>query len=549
MSDKNENLVPDVNVSMVPSSRTKFGLIHQKTMEVLEGLSDDELRIPSIVETELLEQCNLMLEAENINRDSHKWRYLDELLPSQIADAIMMAYPIVRVAGTDELRDGATDLIAIYQEDGPDKGIYSSDETLLRNLIRQYSYKMTTKDVNEVISILQDTLPRKEVCIQPNLLAVNNGIFDYDTKELLDFNPDFVFLSKSKVNYNDKATNVVIHNPADGTDWDVESWMDDLTDDSEITNLLWQILGAIVRPNVSWNKSAWFYSESGNNGKGTLCELMRQLCGRGSYASISLADFGKDFMLEPLIRATAIIVDENDVGTYIDKAANLKAVITGDTIFINRKFKSPIAYQFKGFMVQCLNEMPRIKDKSDSFFRRQLFVPFTKCFTGRERKYIKNDYLHRPEVLEYVLYKVLNMDYDKLSEPQACKDALDAYKEFNDPIRQFVDEVVQDATWDLLPFTFLYDIYKIWFKQNTPSGSIQGKNTFINDIIQALNNNTDWYCLGSKNQIRTAHYMDKEEPLATTYNLPQWQHFDRKEKYRGILRMSTKKGCIPVTTV
>ncbi|WP_197510811.1 DUF5906 domain-containing protein [Tessaracoccus coleopterorum] len=55
---------------------------------------------------------------------------------------------------------------------------------------------------------------------------------------------------------------------------------------------------------------------------------------------------GKDFMLEPLTRASAIIVDENDVGQYIDKAANLKAIITNDVIMINRKHKYPISYQF-----------------------------------------------------------------------------------------------------------------------------------------------------------------------------------------------------------
>lgn len=85
------------------------------------------------------------------------------------------------------------------------------------------------------------------------------------------------------------------------------------------------------------------YSESGNNGKDTLCVLMKQLVGEGRYAAIPLKDFGNDFMLEPLVSATAVIVDENDVSTYIDKAANLKAVITGDTIQINRKFKAPIS--------------------------------------------------------------------------------------------------------------------------------------------------------------------------------------------------------------
>ena len=206
---------------------------------------------------------------------------------------------------------------------------------------------------------------------------------------------------------------------------------------------------------------------------------MRQLCGTGSYATVALSDFSKEFMLEPLVKAQSIIVDENDVGTYIDKAANLKAVITQDVIAINRKFKAPIAFRFKGFMVQCLNEMPKVKDKSDSFFRRQIFVPFTKCFTGAERKYIKNDYLHRAEVLEYVLYKVLHMDHYQLSCPKACQLALQEYKEFNDPMRQFASDILPELRWNLVPFPFLYDLYCAWYKENVGSGDTLSRQGFI----------------------------------------------------------------------
>ena len=59
---------------------------------------------------------------------------------------------------------------------------------------------------------------------------------------------------------------------------------------------------------------------------------MRNLAGNQSCVAIQLSDFGKDFMLEPLVHATSIITDENDVGTYIDKAANLKAIITNDVV-------------------------------------------------------------------------------------------------------------------------------------------------------------------------------------------------------------------------
>ena len=108
---------------------------------------------------------------------------------------------------------------------------------------------------------------------------MNNGVYDYSKKRLFDFDPAFVFTSKSHVDFVANAPNPVIYNPEDGTYWDVVSWVKELTDDPEVETLLWQILGAVIRPGVRWNKSAWLYSASGNNGKGTLCTLMRTSAG------------------------------------------------------------------------------------------------------------------------------------------------------------------------------------------------------------------------------------------------------------------------------
>lgn len=454
-----------------------------------------------------------------------------------IAQLLLKKYHIVNVC-FDGLAESAYSPLAIYIEDGEKAGTYSLDENDLKKVIVRLNNSITQRGINEVLNKIKLDASNVYPCTEPNLIAVNNGIFDFDTKTLLPFTPDKVFLSKSKVNYNPNAKNITIHNPDDGTDWDVESWMNDLSDDKEVVEVLWQILGAIIRPNVPWNKSAWFYSESGNNGKGTLCELMRQLCGEGSYKSIKLEEMGKEFLLEPLVGASAIIVDENDVGTYIDKAANLKAIVTSDVIQINRKFKQPISFRFRGFMVQCLNEMPRVKDKSDSFFRRQLFIPFTKCFTGVERKYIKQDYLKRTEVLEYVLYKVLNMNYYELSTPDVCKDALEEYKEFNDPILQFVNEILPQLQWDLVPFTFLYSLYRAWFDKYVPSGSPQARNTFIKDLLIALKDNDTWECKDKNAKVASANRMDKPEWLIDEYKLEDWY----SQTYKGNDRA---KRCCP----
>lgn len=506
--------------------RTLNDVLVSSTQDYLDKIDMTNPPSPRQLEDELLYEIELQLTTENACRQKgNLFKIPQHLNNYQIMLILKHLYPIYNICTGGEDANEENDLLAVYNFNGEDEGIYTTSPSNLRRLAQQFNDgALSTRDMNEITTLLQTYVPRKTRCTKPNLIAVNNGIFDYDTKQLLPFSPDLIFLAKSKVDYNPNAVNSVIHNDEDNTDWDVETWMNELSDDPEIVNLLWEILGAIIRPNVPWGKSAWFYSEKGNNGKGTLCELMRNLVGRGSYASLSLNDMSKDFMLSQLTRTTCIITDENDVGTFIDKAANLKTIVTGDTLLINRKYKEAIAYQFKGFMVQCLNELPRVKDKSDSFYRRQLFVPFTKCFTGIERKYIKNDYLSRKNVLEYVLQKVLNTNYYKLSEPTACKAVLEEYKEYNDPVRQFVNEILPQAMWDFLPFQFLYDMYCKWYEHNMPSGKPQNRPSFTNDILIAIDDNDEWYCDDKKKTYYVGHKMDCCEPLIGIYDLKDWMN-------------------------
>ena len=528
-------------------SKTKNQIIQEITDATIARLTPADT--PEKISDEVTQDIEGYIVLENVSRGKGYGLKIPETLPHSVtADLMAAMFPIRCVACAGLEADEKFDLLCLYQTDGPDAGTYVEGDNALYRLAIRYNRQLTKAGFNEVCRRLRGTVPRVPRTMDPDLVAVNNGIFNFRTKELLPFSPDYVFLAKSHVDYDPDAVNVTIHNSVDGTDWDVESWIESLSDDWEIVELIWQIMSAIVRPFVRWDKSAWFYSEEGNNGKGTLCALLRRLCGETAVATIPISDFGKDFMLEPITRATAIIVDENDVGTFIDKAANLKATVTGDAIRINRKGLTPISYRFFGFMVQCVNEMPRFKDKSNSFYRRQLVVPFTKCFTGRERKYIKSDYLKRPEVLRYVLYRVLNMDHYELSNPAACQAVLREYQTYNDPVRQFFQDVETRVAWNALPFEFLYDLYKAWSSRYNPSGTLQGRNTFQKEIRNVAKCSTMWY--PAPDRFRTKHMMDAPEPMIVEFNLTDWMNPNAtassnpdvlartcpKDRYRGLLR-------------
>lgn len=541
-----------VKTHVAPKNVTTYSLlVKSATDKYLQTIDPDDFN-PQDVAIGLVNATCVEINSYNNNHDA-KWKLPSDLLPYQLALILTKLHHAALIVLNSANIGSDHAILAIYNTTGSNAGLYTMERDEFLKLAYTYKPTLTSKEFDEVLQALRSMVPLRQRSSNEDLIPVNNGVFDYRTKQFLHFSPNLVFTAKSHINFEPTAQNVVLHNDSDNTDWDVESWMKSLSDDPQIVKLLWQTLGAIIRPNVSWDKSVWLYSTKGNNGKGTLCELMRNLCGPGTYAKLSLRDFSEDFLLEPLIRVSAIITDENDVGTYIDKAANLKAVETGDVITINRKYQAPVPCQFKGFMVQCLNEFPKVKDKSESFYRRQIFVPMNKSFKGIERKYIKQDYLHRSDVLEYVLKKLLlETNYYELDIPDVCKTTMEDYKVYNDPIREFSKEVVPNCVWDLLPFKFLYDLYIAWFKKNIPNGKPVSSRSFVSELREIYEgSNIDGFTCVGDGQTRTGNKMNQPEPMISEYNLHTWMNPNANangdpnvkntpitaERYRGLTRL------------
>ncbi|MDP9904729.1 DNA primase family protein [Arthrobacter bambusae] len=575
-------------------------IVTHVTNEYLTNLDLSAPPAPRQLEQELLASCYGIIANENLKIPKNDGTYPipRHLSTWQVARILLRLHHVVRIAPTGANTDREYDMLAMYIGHGPSRGIYTASEDDLRTTARLYNTQLTTADFKEVVAVLREDAPRVHLNSHRDLIAANNGIVNYGTeplditlggkrfhfepKKVHPFDPAIVFTVKSAIDYVENAPMVRIPHPdpADG-DWEVGEWIHDLfyTEGDEEFNqrnaglaaLTWEVLGALVRPHVSWNKTAWFHSEQGNNGKGTLCSLGRNLLGSGAHTSIPIRDFGKEFALEPLIKSSAIIVDENPVGIFVEEAGNYKTVITNDTLQINRKHRVPIAFEFHGFMIQCVNDLPKFKDKSESLYRRQLILPFTKSFTGAEKRYIKDDFLKRREVLEHVLWYVINCagavspgSYYELSEPPATQALLAEYKDTNDPVRAFWTEFRELFVWDLLPFFFLYDLYRVWFTRVSPSGRLVGRQQFITDLFGIVQNDPLWHCNDKAHTIRPGSKMAVSEPLIAEYELKDWYTPGYtgtdpnrlgipllKPNYRGLLRtvpLGTAAPAAPVSS-
>lgn len=406
--------------------------------------------------------------------------------PFQVARLMMFTTPIALV----ELAPEHADLMA-YQFDGVNEGTYSSDTELLRLGVRRFVSSFKVREVDEVLAVLRQEVPRRAPNKEPHLSPVKNGVFNRLTQELEPHSPERLFMFKGKINCVPNATLPVITMP-DGVAWDPQSGIDELTDDPELKILLWQLITMVVYPFHNWGLFPMLFSRKGSNGKGMLIAIMRQLSPR--YSGANLDDMASKFLPPELLKVSAVLADENPVGMLMENMAGFKALVTRDAVGFEMKHKDKFTAVLILIMIMCFNEFPKVKDRSGSFLRRLLWVPFFKSFKGSgDRKYIRDDYIVRQDVLEYILWQALSSQHTKLIVPQASKDLMAEFMLENDSVRSFWHEFEDRFVWNALPWDFLYDLFKAWYAKSVPmSKGAPSKSEFKKSMGEILDDSDDW---------------------------------------------------------
>ena len=482
---------------------------------------------PEDAERFLLNQINKRLLGENERnglRGGLAHRPLKVLPPSAIATCIL--HRELKHTGLIG-KSRATAELMTYEDAGPDEGLYVPAEDSIRRLARQYHYTISSKDLNAVVESVRDSVSLLVESEDGDVVALANGLFDLRTKELRPFSPKVVLTSKASVAFREGATTCPVMD--DG--WSVDEWIRELANnDPEVEQLFWEIIAALFRPEHPFKKAALLYSPTGSNGKGTFLELLRHLVGVDRVATLSISDFGEQFLPEALCSAFAVLSDENEVGDFLRKAGAFKAWVTHDWIRINVKYGPARSVKGRGLCVFCVNELPASKDKSESFYRRFVAIPFLKRFVGEdENSAIKNDYVKRPKVLEYVAHKVLMMPwFDTFVTPAVCDKLLGQIRVENDPVLQFAEEFLPQFKWDLLPWRFSFRLYSAWMRKEVPSGHPVGSREFIKRMTDYVDKNPScgWFVPrgadGNQKAMSTQNRIVGNEPLIVEYDLHEW---------------------------
>lgn len=377
------------------------------------------------------------------NQDGNKPK---TLTPLETAKTIFKALNVIKL-------DNQNGLLGIYN---PEKGIYETSENFFHHLIYWLEPTYTLARSKEVLFKLETLSEVKAQTTAPYLIPVANGIFNKKTQSLESFNPKYIFTSTIKTEYNARALSPNI----DG--WNVDEWLLDLmTGDKELVNLLWQIISASTNGNYSYRKGVWLVG-NGNDGKGTFQSLIMNLIGAENVASVKAEQFSERFALSQIVGKTCVIGDDSQV-SYLDNAGNYFSIVTGDPVPVEAKGKQPILAVFNKLVIQSTNFLPKFRNKSNGTYRRLLIVPFKQSFTSESDNWkIKDEYIKRTDVLEYVLKIALSLNFERFDEPKATKGLLNDFKLSNDNVLAFVNDNFNDFFSDFLPSVFISALYRAW---------------------------------------------------------------------------------------
>lgn len=561
---KNTNEVENSNGldELVSANQTRNDLVRKAIFYFFENKeynADDVYELNG----QLLEHINKVIRRYNIEHNvsgAKAYKNLDELRQSELIYVLPKIdnYKIVKRSAQADAE--SSDLM--YQtKNGWYEPAYMHIKKHITKMMPNCDLTSTTNNViDKIKSLIGETV---DECHDPDYTPLLNGVFNKEYwdehHELIPYTTDRVFTNPFEVNFNPDATEPAID--IDGTIFNIEDWLLEVSAGNEgIKETLWDVFSAILHPFRKYKKALMLYSPIGNNGKGTFLELCRSIVGPHTCYDMSISDFADKHLVVNIASARLVAGDENAVGQYIDNSDNFKKAVTSDPITTDRKYKSSLSFSYKGFIVQCMNDLPTTRDKTNTFYRRLLVLPFDAQFEGIENNDIKDIYVKNKDVLEYVVYKALMRDVKKLTPPPAAECLLQEYRERNDKILQYWKEEGSQVQyqWDRIPWLLLFKGYVWYMHEYHPGVKTIGQSDFIDDfrqkILPTLN---DWEEAGGQDKrFRVTEEMKNTvEPLVDKYNVSELMNpnghtsqFQKlradgsngwKTKYPGIIK---KKG-------
>lgn len=224
-------------------------------------------------------------------------------------------------------------------------------------------------------------------------IVLLNGTYDLKREELVEHSPEHMATIRHPITYDTTAGCPVFERAMQG-------WFDD---DKYRTIILEMFALSMLRKNVI--QKGYVHYGKGSNGKSTCLAVLRHMLGRQNTASIEMQSFEDSrFIGDTLYGKSANIASDGGTQPLV-KTGLIKAVLGGDSITCEPKFKKAFVFQPFATLIFTFNELPPVLDSSDGFARKIQLVPWNNRFTRADREIavLSNDESERSGIFNRVV--------------------------------------------------------------------------------------------------------------------------------------------------
>jgi len=232
-----------------------------------------------------------------------------------------------------------------------------------------------------------------------------------------------------------------------------------------------------------------------NSGKSTLLDTFsmfftESIDHRNQITSLSLENLASGgFDKEILINSRFNQCAETKKG-YID-AEEIKKIITGDIIKVDRKFKVSINFRPKTKIIVACNGLPKFNDTSNGIYRRLCIIPFTNQYWPADKVAgIKDAELRKIYPLDIDLMDkikeektaILNLFIGGLidlrknkyqfMDSDVSQKAIQAFKRDSDVAREFLEDTYEVDVKSEVSLKEIFSNFRYWYRDNVQDSGV-----------------------------------------------------------------------------
>lgn len=313
-----------------------------------------------------------------------------------------------------------------------------------------------------------------------NLICLNNGVLNIHTKEFSAHAPEFYFDSFVNVDYSAEATECP----------DFIKYLNSTFNDDKETIVNIIRLGGYLLDTSCAAERMFLFDGSGANGKSVLINTFQLFFADDQITPLSLDKLASDSFSKELLIKSRVNFCAEQKKSYLD-SEEIKKIITGDKIEIERKFKIALTFTPKTKLIVACNGLPKFNDTTHAIYRRLLLVRFHNQYLSPvEYGKLKNPSRINAHLKDLDLFDkikdeksaILNLFISGLVDLRKNKyqfiesgdsiEAMLAFKRDSDTVREFLEdnyEVDEDCK---TPLRYIFEHYRNWYHYNVQDSGV-----------------------------------------------------------------------------